>query len=152
MDQEETREVYSLSNRILLVARHSSIEPLGLHYLAGLAHSIGWDIRVFLTEDNAADLYRLVTDWKPVFAGFQVWTGYHLAAFEACGRAMERLRILNPSVMPWRSDAAQGYTNRNIAGLLQISIKGVEWHLHQSYRKLDVAGRAQLGPALLGAA
>jgi DNA-binding CsgD family transcriptional regulator len=48
--------------------------------------------------------------------------------------------------------AAQGYTNRNIAGLLQISIKGVEWHLHQSYRKLDVAGRAQLGPALLGAA
>jgi DNA-binding CsgD family transcriptional regulator len=46
--------------------------------------------------------------------------------------------------------AAQGYSNRSIAGLLQISIKGVEWHLHQSYRKLDIAGRGQLGPALLG--
>jgi DNA-binding CsgD family transcriptional regulator len=44
--------------------------------------------------------------------------------------------------------AAQGYSNRNIAGLLQISVKGVEWHLHQSYRKLDISGRAQLGPAL----
>jgi DNA-binding CsgD family transcriptional regulator len=48
--------------------------------------------------------------------------------------------------------AAQGYSNRSIAGLLQISIKGVEWHLHQSYRKLDIAGRGQLGPALLGGA
>jgi DNA-binding CsgD family transcriptional regulator len=48
--------------------------------------------------------------------------------------------------------AAQGYSNRAIAGLLQISVKGVEWHLHQSYRKLDVAGRRQLGPALLGGA
>jgi DNA-binding CsgD family transcriptional regulator len=45
--------------------------------------------------------------------------------------------------------AAQGYSNRNIAGLLHISIKGVEWHLHQSYRKLDITGRAQLRTALL---
>ena len=48
--------------------------------------------------------------------------------------------------------AAQGFSNRTIAGLLQISVKGVEWHLHRSYRKLDVRGRGQLGPALLDGA
>lgn len=46
--------------------------------------------------------------------------------------------------------AAMGHSNRNIAGLLHISIKAVEWHLHQSYRKLNIAGRGQLGAALTG--
>jgi DNA-binding CsgD family transcriptional regulator len=44
--------------------------------------------------------------------------------------------------------AASGHSNRTIAGLLQISIKAVEWHLHQSYRKLDIQGRRQLPTAL----
>ncbi len=70
--------------RLLLVARRSSIEPLGIHYLSGLAHSLGWDVRVFLTEDNAAELYEDVRSWRPDFVGFQVWTGYHLPAFEMC--------------------------------------------------------------------
>jgi DNA-binding CsgD family transcriptional regulator len=46
--------------------------------------------------------------------------------------------------------AAVGHTNRYIAGLLQISVKAVEWHLHQSYRKLDIDGRRQLPAALTG--
>jgi DNA-binding CsgD family transcriptional regulator len=45
--------------------------------------------------------------------------------------------------------AAEGHTNRHIAGLLQISIKAVEWHLHQSYRKLDIHRRTEL-PGVLG--
>lgn len=44
--------------------------------------------------------------------------------------------------------AADGHTNRHIAALLQISVKAVEWHLHQSYRKLDIDGRRQLADAL----
>ena len=44
--------------------------------------------------------------------------------------------------------AAVGHRNRQIAGLLQISVKAVEWHLHQCYRKLDIEGRGQLGTAL----
>ncbi len=75
-----------MTQRLLLVARRSSIEPLGIHYLSGLAHSLGWDVRVFLTDDNADELFREVGSWKPDFAGFQVWTGYHLAAFEMCDR------------------------------------------------------------------
>ncbi len=46
--------------------------------------------------------------------------------------------------------AAAGHSKRNIAGLLQISIKAVEWHLHQSYRKLDIKRRGQLESALTG--
>jgi DNA-binding CsgD family transcriptional regulator len=46
--------------------------------------------------------------------------------------------------------AAAGHTNRAIAGMLEISVKAVEWHLHQSYRKLDVRGRAELSGALAG--
>jgi len=42
-----------------------------------------------------------------------------------------------------------GHTNRAIAGLLQVSVKAVEWHLHQSYLKLEIQGRRQL-PAALG--
>ncbi len=46
--------------------------------------------------------------------------------------------------------AAAGHSNRHIAGLLQVSIKAVEWHLHQSYRKLGIRGRSELAPILAG--
>jgi DNA-binding CsgD family transcriptional regulator len=42
-----------------------------------------------------------------------------------------------------------GHTNRAIAGLLQVSVKAVEWHLHQCDRKLEIRGRRQL-PAARG--
>jgi tetratricopeptide (TPR) repeat protein len=44
--------------------------------------------------------------------------------------------------------ASMGHTNRAIAGQLQVSVKAVEWHLHQCYRKLEIQGRRQLPAAL----
>ncbi|HEY7077696.1 MAG TPA: AAA family ATPase [Solirubrobacteraceae bacterium] len=44
--------------------------------------------------------------------------------------------------------AASGSTNREIAGALFITVKAVEWHLGNSYRKLDIRGRGQLAGAL----
>jgi DNA-binding CsgD family transcriptional regulator len=44
--------------------------------------------------------------------------------------------------------AADGHTNRYIASLLQVSVKAVEWHLHQCYRKLDIKTRRQLAGVL----
>jgi DNA-binding CsgD family transcriptional regulator len=44
--------------------------------------------------------------------------------------------------------AAQGATNREIARRLYLSPKTVEMHLRSCYRKLDVAGRADLARAL----
>ncbi|MGH2877889.1 MAG: helix-turn-helix domain-containing protein, partial [Solirubrobacteraceae bacterium] len=40
--------------------------------------------------------------------------------------------------------AAAGHTNRHIARALHISVKAVEWHLHQTYGKLGVPGRRGL--------
>jgi DNA-binding CsgD family transcriptional regulator len=44
--------------------------------------------------------------------------------------------------------AAAGQSNRQIANALFISVKGVEWHLGNVYRRLGVRGRADLPPAL----
>ncbi|MCW2954644.1 MAG: family ATPase, partial [Conexibacter sp.] len=44
--------------------------------------------------------------------------------------------------------AAEGRTNREIAGELYISPKTVEYHLSQSFRKLSVRRRAQLAEVL----
>ena len=46
--------------------------------------------------------------------------------------------------------AARGLTNREIAAQLFLSTKTVEMHLSRSYRKLEIASRAELGAALSG--
>ena len=38
------------SNRILLVAPHSIVEPLGLFYLSTVARQEGWEPKIFLTK------------------------------------------------------------------------------------------------------
>jgi DNA-binding CsgD family transcriptional regulator len=43
---------------------------------------------------------------------------------------------------------AAGHSNREIADALFITVKAVEWHLGNSYRKLDIRGRGQLAGAL----
>ena len=47
--------------------------------------------------------------------------------------------------------AAAGQTNRQIANALFITVKAVEWHLRNAYRKLAIAGRADLAQALAAA-
>jgi DNA-binding CsgD family transcriptional regulator len=44
--------------------------------------------------------------------------------------------------------AATGRSNRQIANALFITVKAVEWHLGNAYRKLDVRGRSGLPSAL----
>ena len=44
--------------------------------------------------------------------------------------------------------AAQGLTNREIAQRQFVTVKAVEWHLRNIYRKLDVASREELPAAL----
>jgi len=47
--------------------------------------------------------------------------------------------------------AADGLTNRAIAGQLDVGVKAVEWHLSRVYRKLGIPSRTML-PAALGPA
>jgi DNA-binding CsgD family transcriptional regulator len=55
---------------------------------------------------------------------------------------------LTPSERRVAELAAQGRTNREIANELFVTVKAVEWHLGNVYRKLDVRGRGQLAGAL----
>jgi DNA-binding CsgD family transcriptional regulator len=44
--------------------------------------------------------------------------------------------------------AASGLSNRQIAEELFVTVKAVQWHLRNVYRKLGISGREQLGEAL----
>ena len=86
-----------MKKRFLLVARYYSIEPLGILYLAGAVRDLpGWECKVLLINEFDFDpLYNMVDDWKPDLVGFQIWTGYHIPAFEAC----DRVRAMNVPVV-----------------------------------------------------
>src|ERR671921_1219087 len=44
--------------------------------------------------------------------------------------------------------AAEGLTNREIAQRQFVTVKAVEWHLRNVYRKLDIGSRTELRAAL----
>ncbi len=60
----------------------------------------------------------------------------------------ETLATLTPTEQAAARLAADGLTNRRIAGELDVSIKAVEWHLSNVYRKLGVPGRTRLADIL----
>jgi DNA-binding CsgD family transcriptional regulator len=55
---------------------------------------------------------------------------------------------LTPSERRVAELAAAGHTNREIANELFVTVKAVEWHLGNAYRKLDVRGRSELADRL----
>src|ERR671920_793041 len=56
---------------------------------------------------------------------------------------------LTPGEQRVAAMAAAGMSNREIAEDLFVTVKAVQWHLRNVYRKLDVSGRNEL-PAALG--
>jgi DNA-binding CsgD family transcriptional regulator len=55
---------------------------------------------------------------------------------------------LTPSELRVAQLAGTGQSNRQIADALFVTVKNIEWHLGNVYRKLDIRGRAQLAAAL----
>ena len=47
--------------------------------------------------------------------------------------------------------AAEGMSNRDIAQALFVTLRTVEMHLSNAFRKLDISSRTQLAGALSGA-
>jgi DNA-binding CsgD family transcriptional regulator len=63
-------------------------------------------------------------------------------------RAQTPAERLTPGERRVAELAAAGRSNRQIANAQFITVKAVEWHLSNAYRKLDVRGRSDLPPAL----
>src|SRR5436190_22592516 len=79
-------------------------------------------------------------------------------AHEELAATGERLRplaaagadSLTPSERRIAELAAAGQSNREIAQALFLTVKTVETHLSNAYRKLDIRSRRELAPALAG--
>jgi DNA-binding CsgD family transcriptional regulator len=71
-----------------------------------------------------------------------------VAGGKAPAPADARGASLTPSEHRVAELAAAGQTNRQIADALFVTVKSVEWHLGNVYRKLDIRGRVQLAAAL----
>jgi DNA-binding CsgD family transcriptional regulator len=78
----------------------------------------------------------------------QARTELRAAGARVIGESADGPGVLTASERRVAELAAAGHANRDIAARLQVSIKGVEWHLSQSYRKLGISGRRQLAAAL----
>jgi DNA-binding CsgD family transcriptional regulator len=76
-------------------------------------------------------------------------TELRVAGGRAPRRASAPVDRLTPGERRVAELAAAGRSNRQIANALFITVKAVEWHLGNAYRKLDVRGRSAL-PAALG--
>jgi DNA-binding CsgD family transcriptional regulator len=63
-------------------------------------------------------------------------------------RASSGSETLTPSERRVASLAAAGHSNRDIAQMLFVTVKAVEYHLANTYRKLDIKRRSQLAPLL----
>lgn len=63
-------------------------------------------------------------------------------------RALSGPESLTPGELRAARMAAKGMTNREIAEALFVTIKAVQWHLGNAYRKLEIDGRSELADAL----
>jgi DNA-binding NarL/FixJ family response regulator len=76
-----------------------------------------------------------------------------LTELRAAGARPRRLRVTGTAALTGSERriaelAAAGHRNREIAETLVVTLATVEYHLRHTYRKLGIAGRAELGAAL----
>ena len=68
--------------RLLLGATYSSIEPLGLFYLAGLARDLGWEPHIRLVRNNDFnEFHAAVAELHPDLVGYTLYTGSHVPLY-----------------------------------------------------------------------
>ncbi len=71
-----------------------------------------------------------------------------LAGGKPRSRYVSGLEALTPGELRVARMAADGMTNREIAQALFVTAKAVQWHLGNTYRKLEITGRSELPEAL----
>ena len=68
----------------------------------------------------------------------------HRPAAPCARRAAEAADLLTPGEWRVATLAAAGLTNRQIARVLFVTVKAVQWHLGNIYRKLEITAREDL--------
>jgi len=80
-----------MKKKVLLGAKYSVIEPLGLLHLSSIAKEEGWRPKIVLIKDNNfKDFDKTLNEFNPKYVGFTVYTGNHLPVFYYCDKLKER--------------------------------------------------------------
>jgi tetratricopeptide (TPR) repeat protein/DNA-binding CsgD family transcriptional regulator len=98
-------------------------------------------VRAALDYGRQADVPPIVTDAS------RVLLQHGVKVAEPVGSP---LHTLTPGERRVVELAATGRTNRTIAQELFVTVKAVEWHLSNAYRKLSISSRAQLPDIIAG--
>jgi DNA-binding CsgD family transcriptional regulator len=94
------------------------------------------------------DAVALADDVRAVAVADAARAELRLAGGRAPRRALTPVERLTPGERRVAELAAAGRSNRQIANALFVTVKAVEWHLGNAYRKLEVRGRSDLPRAL----
>lgn len=76
----------------------------------------------------------------------------HPRAAPCARRAAEAVELLTPGEWRVATLAAAGLTNRHISHALFVTVKAVQWHLGNIYRKLEITSREDIAGFVPGAA
>jgi DNA-binding CsgD family transcriptional regulator len=98
-------------------------------------------------RDTLRDALALAETLGATHLARRARTEVHLAGGRVPSRG-DKTPELTPSESRVAQLAADGRTNRQIANSLFITVKAVEWHLSNTYRKLRIRGRDQIATAL----
>ncbi len=98
-------------------------------------------------RDTLRDALALAETLGATHLARRARTEVHLAGGRAPSRR-DTTAELTPSESRVARLAADGHTNRQIANSLFITVKAVEWHLSNTYRKLRIRGRDEIAGAL----
>jgi len=96
--------------KILLVAKHSIVEPLGILFLASVLKKQGHRVDVFLM--NGAD----ICDKEYDFVGFSTYTGFHRQVFNLCKLLSQSKVIIGGPHATFFSDDCLAYASRVVVG------------------------------------
>jgi DNA-binding CsgD family transcriptional regulator/tetratricopeptide (TPR) repeat protein len=125
--------------------------PARLEHARSLAE-YGAALRRANRRAEAREPLRTALEWARGTGALAVAQQAH-SELEATGEKLrpleaEGVQSLTPSERRVADLAAEGHTNREIAQSLFVSVKTVETHLSNAYRKLDVGSRGELTSVL----
>lgn len=77
--------------KVILIAKESEVENLGLMYLSAIARERGHD--PFILFDNGQLTPTEIMDHQPQLVGFQIFTGYHKRMFSLADAIKDKVEV-----------------------------------------------------------